>query len=118
MKTAKAARPLLLSIGQDWDRHYGSAKIAVRMSGVCHVFSGVLGDLGGSSFQFESLTKSHLSNVRKNWFLSRLFAYFAGKSFPPPLGFGPLSGVPCFGSKLKGFVRRLFDRRLPWWFDL
>ncbi len=77
MKTAKAAknaRPLLLSIGQDWDRHYGSAAIAVRMSGVCPVFSRVLGDLGGSSFQFESLTKFHLSNVRKNCILSRLFA--------------------------------------------
>ena len=33
-KAAKNARPLLLSIGQDWDRHYGSAAIAVRMSGV------------------------------------------------------------------------------------
>ena len=27
----------------------------------------------------------------------------------PLLGFVPLSGVPCFGSKLKGFVRRRFD---------
>ena len=51
-KVAKSARPLLLSIGQDGDRHYGSASLAVRMSGVCPVFSGVLGDLGGSSFQF------------------------------------------------------------------
>ena len=73
-KAAKNARLLLLSIGQDWDRHYGSAEIAVRMSGVCHVFSGVLGDLGGSSFQFESLTKLYPSNVRKNCILSRLFA--------------------------------------------
>jgi len=52
-KAAKNARPLLLSIGQDWDRHYGSTAIAVRMSEVCPVFSGLLGDLGGSSLQFE-----------------------------------------------------------------
>ena len=30
-------------------------------------------------------------------------------TFPPPLGSVPLSGVPCFGSKLKGSVRRQFD---------